>query len=68
MAKLLFIFSNRALTFNLKSFRMNPVNFNTVCPRRLDSFYISTYYVKGVKASWTHSMNSKIDDFVEAKD
>ena len=26
---------------------------NTVCPRRLDPFFIVKYYIKWAKASWT---------------
>ena len=28
----------------------------TICPRRIDPFYIVTQYIKWVTTSWTHSM------------
>ena len=28
---------------------------NTVFPRSLDQFYVTTYYIKCVKISWTYS-------------
>ena len=30
---------------------------NTVCPRSLDSFYVETYYIRGVKTSLTYSIS-----------
>ena len=33
----------------------------TICPRRLDPFYIVSYYIKLVNTFWTYSMYYKLD-------